>query len=78
MFKLNCWTRGCEDSVAPQSYRLILPVSAAAAVGVFNNMNDQVEVKCPHGSVGDLTYMTRSKTMSTVYSRMGWGSLPDM
>ena len=78
MLRLNCWTRGWDEAVVPQSYRLILPVSAAAAVGVFNNMNDQVVVKCTHGSVGDLTYMTLSKTMSTVYSRKGWGSLPDM
>ena len=78
MLRLNCWTRGWDEAVAPQSYRLILPVSTAAAVGVFNNMNDQVVVKCTHGSVGDLTYMTLSKTMSTVYSRKGWGSLLDM
>ena len=69
MLKLNCCTMGWEDPAAPQSYRLILPVSAAATVGALNKRNEQVDVKCSQGSVGNLI------NMSIEYSRIGWGSL---
>ena len=64
-FKLNCCTIGWAEPDAPQSNRLILPVSVASTVCALNKKNEQVEVMCSQGCEGNFNIM------SIEYSRAG-------